>query len=293
MASSSTRTMAPPSASSFNSLLLNALAVKTMSINMSAPSADFKTMASSTTSQPDFSSFSIPFLHPSDIFPPHHIFLDHLSISFSLYDVNSDFFCIIMPYSSLEFQCTLESLNLLHFYPELPFKLLHNFPIGNMSPILHSAIPHNHLNIKDFHDNIRAYILNELHLGRFSGPFIPEQLSDKISPFCSSPFQIVVKPGLDGTPAKIRVCHNLFYRGASDRSVNDKTNSNDFPTRWSSAELTTSVVSSFSFLASFLGMVDTLCWTGPFKPSNILKALHSPIFSLSWAVYSHQMPYFT
>ena len=233
-------------------------------------------MAPPTTSRPDFSSFSIPFLRPSDIFPPRHVFLDHLSISFSPYDADSDFSRIITPYSSPEFQCTLESLNLLHLYPELPFKLSHGFPIGSMTPIFHSTIPHNHPSIKDFHDDIKAYILDELRLGRFSGPFTPDQLYDKIGPFRSSPFQIVVKPGLDGAPAKIRVCRNLSHRGASGRSVNDEINSDDFPTRWGSAELTASVVSSFSSPASFLGTVDALCRTGPFKPSNVLKALRCP-----------------
>ena len=141
----------------------------------------------------------------------------------------------------------LESLNLLHLYPELPFKLSHGFPIGKMDPILHSTIPRNHPNIKDFHNDIKTYISDELRLGCFSGPFTPSQLFDKIGPFRSSPFQIVVQPGLDGAPAKVRVCCNLSHKGISGRSVNDEIDSNDFPTRWGSAELMASVVSAVPF----------------------------------------------
>ncbi|KIM64881.1 hypothetical protein SCLCIDRAFT_59433, partial [Scleroderma citrinum Foug A] len=100
----------------------------------------------------------------------------------------------------------------------------------------------NHSNIVDHLVDIRAYILDELRLGRFSGPFSASELSRKIGPFRSSPFQIVAKPGLKGTPPKIRVCRNLSYKGPSGRSVNDEIDSDDFPTRWGSAELTAMVI---------------------------------------------------
>ena len=127
-----------------------------------------------------------------------------------------------------------------------------------MDPLSHFSIPRNHPNIIDFHADIKAYISEELRLGRFSGPFTPPQLFNKIRPFRSSPFQIVTKAGVNGAPAKVRVCRNLSHKGVSGRSVNDEINSDDFPTRWGSAELTASVVSSSLFDFPFPGTRWTL-----------------------------------
>jgi len=149
------------------------------------------------------------------------------------------------PYSASAFNHSLCTFSLLNQYPELVAKLSHGFPIGHITPLSNSLIPSNHPNVIDYHKDIRAYILDELRLGRFASPFTPLQLFSKISPFRSSPFQIVAKPGLNSTPPKIQVCGNLSHRGLSGLSINDEINSDDFPTRWGSAELTAFVVSLF------------------------------------------------
>lgn len=144
--------------------------------------------------------------------------------------------------TTLAFNSFLHACKLFDQYPDLPFKLTHGFPIGNLPPLTHSYTPSNHHNIAEFHDAIRTYIHEELSLGRFSGPFSSVELFHKIGPFRSSPFQIVVKPGVEGSPSKIHVCRNLSHKGTPGLSVNDQIDPDEFPTRWGSAGLAASLI---------------------------------------------------
>ena len=69
-----------------------------------------------------------------------------------------------LPYSPSAFHYTPQSFNLLHHYPELSFKLSHVFPINRMAPLIHYNIPRNNSNTSNYHDDIRAYIIDELVL---------------------------------------------------------------------------------------------------------------------------------
>ncbi|KAI6022328.1 hypothetical protein PISMIDRAFT_65912, partial [Pisolithus microcarpus 441] len=91
-------------------------------------------------------------------------------------------------------------------------------------------IPPNHCNILDCHNAIHEYISDKLCLGHMSGPFSFEQLYYKIRAFCTSPFQIVIKQVMAGSPPKIWVCCNLSYKGPLCLSIDNQINSDDFPT---------------------------------------------------------------
>lgn len=205
------------------------------------PSVDLEITAPPTIN-PLESGSSPPFLRLSDLFPPRHVFSGFSRPSHSCYDADPDFCRIITPYSSTAFKSTLRELNLFDQYPDLPDKLKYGFPIGNLPPLVASYIPPNHSNISEHRDAIREYIDDELRLGRFSGPFTSAQLFHEIGPFRSSPFQVVVKHVAEGLPPKICVCRNLSFKGSPRLSINDQINSDDFPTRWGSAEIAASII---------------------------------------------------
>src|SRR5688572_25667278 len=110
---------------------------------------------------------------------------------------------------------------------------------------LRSTLPH--------HDIIEEYIKEELDLGRFSGPYTQEELESILQgPFCSSPLQIVTKPGPPGAPPKHRVCINLSFTGESGSSINDHIDSDEYPTRWGGPKACAHLVQPFFF--SLLGV---------------------------------------
>lgn len=134
----------------------------------------------------------------------------------------------------------LRALDLSHQYPDLPRKLTLGFPIGNLRPLSSSFVPPNHHNISDYHDAIHEYINDELRLRRVSGPFTSEQLFSKIGPFRSSPFQIVIKLLSVLLPRFVSVV--IYLTKDLHISINDQISSDDFPTRWGSAEITASII---------------------------------------------------
>jgi hypothetical protein len=178
-----------------------------------------------------------------------HVYFDNLQIEGpSPYDNDHDYAKIQTPYSASQFQIFLKRAQLLSRYPELPFKLTHGFPIGNLAPLHHTFAPPNLPGALHHADTIRAYIAEELHLGRFSGPFTREELECKIGPFRSSPLQVATKEGAPGEPAKLRVCRHLSYKGKTQSSINDEINTDDYPTRWGKATDVADIVClSFSF----------------------------------------------
>lgn len=183
-------------------------------------------------------------------YSPYH---DNLSITSHPHDHDADFSKIITPYSHIAFQLFLEKASLTHQYPELPFKIRYGFPLaGSFAPLDKSYIPDN-LPSADIHrDVIHQYILDEITLGRFTGPFRKDELESKIGYFRSSPVQVVVKPGVLGKPDKFRCCRNLSYKGTLGRSINDDINSDDYPTVWYTASDCAVIVSSHIYLSFFL-----------------------------------------
>ncbi|RDB16022.1 hypothetical protein Hypma_003463 [Hypsizygus marmoreus] len=112
--------------------------------------------------------------------PAKHVYFDGLQIQPSSYNNDRDYAKIHTPYSAVHFRLFLEHANLTQFYPELPFKLEHRFPIGNLAPITKTYAPPNLPIATEHVDAIRAYIAEELRLSRFSGPFTRDALEAKI-----------------------------------------------------------------------------------------------------------------
>lgn len=231
---------------------------------MLAPSVALQNMASAAANVWGPNPSQIPFLPWAmdpipNIAAPHHVYLDHLSISRTPYDADSDFSKIITLYSADNLEVFLHNANLLDVYPELVFKIKHGFPLGYLQPIsstyappnLPSAIEHEHI--------IREYIESKLSLGRFTSPFTQEELEQKIGPFRSSPLQVAVKEGAPGQPTKYCVCRNLSYKGTSKRSINDEIDPKDFPTRWGTA-------AQVAFFVCTLFPFSSLC--DPFLPAS-------------------------
>ena len=151
-------------------------------------------------------------------------------------------------YASLNsaFQLFLEKANILHEFPDLPFKLRHGFLLGNFKPLVHTYTPDNLPGAYKYHTVITEYIKTELNIGCLSGPFSRSQLEAKISPFRSSPLQVAVKKDIDGAPDKYRVCRHLSYQGEMGYSVNNEINVKDYPTDWGTADEFTGIVGHFS-----------------------------------------------
>jgi hypothetical protein len=140
----------------------------------------------------------------------NHVYYNNLSLSPSPYDHDADFSRILTPYSADTFNLFLCQANLSHEFPELPFKLRHGFSLGKFLPLTQSYTPDNLPGAYKFQSVIEEYIVGELQVGRFSGPFSKGTLESKIGPFRSSPLQVAIKKGIDGAPDKHRVCSTPF-----------------------------------------------------------------------------------
>lgn len=104
-----------------------------------------------------------------------------------------------------------------------------------MAPLVSSYTPQNLPGADIYRGVCDEYIADELAKGHFSGPYSHEQLYAKIGHFRSSPLQVVVKKGVNGTPDEYRICCHLSYRGSRSTSINNKINSSKFPTEWGTA----------------------------------------------------------
>ena len=156
---------------------------------------------------------------------------------------------IMTPYNADAFERALNTAGLSSRYPDLPHKLRHGFPLGNLEPLTETYAPSNHVSVNDHVDDILQYFNSEIALQRMSGPFTSSEIENILGrPFRSSPIQVAVVPGELGKPDKKRICHNLSFKGAPGLSVNDSLNSDDFPTRWGTAHEMAEIVSTQIYL---------------------------------------------
>jgi hypothetical protein len=238
---------------------------------------------------PPYRDWRSPLLDADANVPMPHVYYDNLQIEEpSPYDNDRDYAKIHTPYSALNFQSFLEHTQLLSRYPELPFKLTHGFPIGNLAPLTHTFTPPNLPGASLHADTIRAYISEELRLGRFSGPFTREALELKIGNFRSSPLQVAVKEGMPGEPTKYRVCRHLSYKGKAQSSINDEINSNEYPTRWGKATDVAEIVrlSHLPLPAPALYLIHLVC--SYHVPHCLLTRLTTHLIIFSYrALFSH------
>jgi hypothetical protein len=151
---------------------------------------------------------------------------------------------IITPYDHAAFSRMLAEYNLSDVYSELPHKLKHGFPLGDLKPLTCTSISSNHPTASEHRADVLAYFEKETSLGRMSGPYSCSQIESKVGFFRSSPVQVDVVPGVDGNVDKKCICCNLSFKGPVGISVNDQLDSDDFPTRWGTASDVADIVSN-------------------------------------------------
>lgn len=153
---------------------------------------------------------------------------------------------IVTPYLPDGYKFALTFFDLSARYPTLVRRLRNGFPIGNFSPLRQSWIHKNHNSARPVQQRIEKYILEEVGLGRMSGPFTPDELSREFDGeyFVSSPLGAVDKAG---DPGEIRITRDLSYKGSAPHSVNDEVNPDEEPTRWDKATVMSEVVSRLIF----------------------------------------------
>jgi hypothetical protein len=150
---------------------------------------------------------------------------------------------IITPYNPLAFERALDAANLTHMYPDLVHNLTYGFPLGDVAPITETYTPPNHFSVDEHHAAINEYFYAERDLKRMSGPFSKSEVEEILGPFRTSPIIVDVTEGKNGGPVKKRICRHLSYKGAMGFSVNDCLDSDDYPTRWGTAEQVADIVS--------------------------------------------------
>jgi hypothetical protein len=155
------------------------------------------------------------------------------------------------PLRAEAFASALQHAHLTHRYPSLVHDIIHGFPIGlHMPNVSQNFLPPNHYKTVEEDQIIQAKLTNEVTLGRMSGPFSVSQAEHFFGgPFRTAPLAIVPKPGLGPDPW--RMVQNLSFRDHFGMSVNDFIDSDDFPTKWGTAQMMADWVSSF-FLSLLL-----------------------------------------
>ncbi len=90
---------------------------------------------------------------------------------------------------------------------------------------------------------IKSYVLEQVSIGRMSGPFTKSALENLLgSHFISSPLSVVEKAG---NPENLRLIQNCSFVNSDGMSVNDYIDSDLFPTAWGTAAEFAQLVSPF------------------------------------------------
>jgi hypothetical protein len=141
------------------------------------------------------------------------------------------------PLRAEAFASALDYAHLSDRYPSLVHNIIHGFPIGLDMPLVsQNFLPPNHYKTMEEDQIIQKKLSNEVILGRMSGPFSIRQAECFFGgPFRTAPLAIVPKPGVG--PDQWRMVQNLSFRDQFGMSVNDFIDSDDFPTRWGTAQM--------------------------------------------------------
>lgn len=140
------------------------------------------------------------------------------------------------PLKATAFDAALRRYGLLSRYPTLVSHILNGFPIGlDIPPLTSSYLPPNHYTTGGQAAIIQTKIDAEVALSCMSGPFsVADAELFCGGPIRTSPLGLVPKPGAIANAW--RMIQNLSFRGSPGFSVNDLIDSDDFPTRWGSAQ---------------------------------------------------------
>lgn len=139
---------------------------------------------------------------------------------------------IVTPLPWQTWHSELERLNLLSAFADVPIGLRDGFHTGVSSTVTRTYTPNNHASAQLHSDSVSSHIHSELTLGRYSGPFLLDQLESLIGPFRTAPLGIIPKPNSD----KMRLIQDLSYPRQDPiySSVNSEIDSSRFPCEWGS-----------------------------------------------------------
>lgn len=124
----------------------------------------------------------------------------------------------------------LSNARLINDFLDVPRGLQFGFRTGVSSTLVETFIPPNHQSAISQPDAILKHINKELSLGRYSGPFSPNELFLIIGHFRTAPLGVVPKPNGTG----FRIIQDLSFprNNPTISSVNSEINSTDFPCEW-------------------------------------------------------------
>ena len=156
---------------------------------------------------------------------------------------------IVTPYDPQAWRECLSALGLAEKHAGLAEAMECGFHIGDLAPIKNTLIHPNYPAASDHAEFIRAYVAEQVVLGRMSGPYARADVERVLgSPFISSPLSVVPKAN-----GKLRLVQDCSKEDENGLSVNGRIDSDLFPTRWGSAAEVADLVRTFSQFARPFG----------------------------------------
>jgi hypothetical protein len=149
---------------------------------------------------------------------------------------------VITPLCAEGFDVLLAQFDLVRTFPTLSHRIRHGFPIGNFLPLRRTYAFENHFSNPEHGAYIHRYLLEEVDLGRMSGPFSEDNLRAQFRElhFQTAPLSAVPKVG---NPGELRIVRNASFQGSAPCSVNDQINPDEQSTRWGKASDMAEIVS--------------------------------------------------
>jgi hypothetical protein len=139
----------------------------------------------------------------------------------------------LTPYKPPAWERLLSEAGIADTYAHIAKGFRQGFHIG-LPIIRRTQTPPNSQTISKHHEEFTKIISEELRKGHYIGPASQDTLEKLISPFQSSPFGIIPKPG---KPGKYRNTQNYSFPHKPSMefpnpSINSFVNSDNFPTTW-------------------------------------------------------------
>ncbi len=161
---------------------------------------------------------------------------------------------IITPYSPDGFDFFLDKHNISHLHSDLVQKLHNSFPMGDFPPLQRTVIFPNRTSSPEHKAFIDNYLQEEAEVGRMSGPISRSEVKTILRPFQCSPLSVNVQGQAPEEEPKLHVVRNLSKGTKDIPSTNDYIDTENFPTRFSSAAQVADIVSwssSPSYISTF------------------------------------------
>lgn len=119
---------------------------------------------------------------------------------------------------------------MINDFLDVPHGLQFGFRTGVTSNLSSTYIPPNHQSALSQPHTVASHISKELQLGRYSGPFSPNELFLNIGHFRTAPLGVVPKPN----STSFRIIQDLSFprNNPTIFSVNSEIDSSDYPCEW-------------------------------------------------------------